>query len=260
MTLVQQQWCVGGLALPLERATMTLLDGQGGETETEVLLLSLKVSGEVRWLDKFLEKPVRWWQGHGRTQPLMQEFLQALSPQKGTPNTVLPIKLRGKEILCRLARTSPTLAFLADKPDFEGLEWFLVELKKDLVEEKETKRARKGKETKEEEDQQIIDEIMEDIREHGNCEKAWFLDSRSTIKVLTSDERLKEFGVKNAKRTRQEALVQQNWEILRSAFQKAADAALLFLEQKASSAGPHEEPRVPPVEPSAGADDDSQEQ
>ena len=108
---------------------------------------------------------------------------------------------------------------------------------------------------------------MENIRGHENCSKAWFLDSRSTIKVLTCDERLKEFCVKAAKKRRQQALIQQDregWEHLRSAFLEAGHAALLFLEEKApgasSSAGPHEEPRVPPVEPKAEADDESLEQ
>ena len=73
--------------------------------------------------------------------------------------------------------------------------------------------------------------------------------------------------MKAAKKRRQQALIQQDregWEHLRSAFLEAGHEALLFLEEKApgasSSAGPHEEPRVPPVEPKAEADDESLEQ
>ena len=73
---------------------------------------------------------------------------------------------------------------------------------------------------------------------------------------MTSDERLKECNVRAAKKRRQEALIQQDregWENLRSAFLEAGYEALLFLEEKApgasSSAGHHEEPRAPPVEP-----------
>ena len=84
---------------------------------------------------------------------------------------------------------------------------------------------------------------------------------------MTCDERLKEFCVKAAKKRRMQALIQQDhegWEHLRSAFLQAVDEALLFLNEKApgpsSSAGPHEEPRVPPVEPKAEADDESLEE
>ena len=175
--------------------------------------------------------------------------------------------LRGKEILCRYTRSSPTLAFFEDKPNFESLEWFLRELKKDLAKEGEAKLSGKGKETKEDEEQKVIEEIMENIRGHENCSRAWFLDSRSTIKVFTSDERLKEFSVHKAKKRRTQALIQQDregWDNLRSAFLDAGAEALLFLEEKApgtsSSAGPHEEPRVPPVDPKGEADDETLEQ
>ena len=176
----------------------------------------------------------------------------------------MPIVVRGKEILCRYVRSSPTLAFCAAKPDFEGLEWFLRELKKDLANEGGTKLTRKGQETKTDEEQQIIEELMEDLRGHTNCKQAWFLNSRQTINVLTCDERLKEFCVKAAKKRRQQALVQQDhegWEGLRSAFVQAVDQSLLFLNEKApsasSSAGPHEEPRGPPVEPEPKAEADA---
>ena len=264
MTLVQQQWCVGGLALRLEREPMTLMDEASAQ---DFLLLSLKSTGDLEWLNKYLEKPSRWWKSHGREQPLIQEFLEAITPGKYPPNTVMPIVLRGKEILCRYMRASPTLAFFADKPDFESLEWFLRELEKDLVNEGRTKRRRKTQETKESEEQQIIDEILENIRDHENCSKAWFLDSRSSIKVLSCDQRLKEFIVKAIKKKRAQALIQQDresWEHLRSAFLEVVVEARIFLEEKApgesSSAGPHEEPRVPPVEPKAEADDESLEQ
>ena len=108
---------------------------------------------------------------------------------------------------------------------------------------------------------------MENLNGHDNCRKAWMLDCRTAIKVLTCDERLKVFTVKAARKRRQQALIMQDkegWEGLRSAFLEAVDAATLFLDEKApsasSSAGPHEEPRVPPVEPKAEADDESLEQ
>ena len=88
MPLVQQQWCVGGLALPLERETMVLLNSLGEDianSRQDFLLLSLKSSGDLEWLNKFLEKPSRWWKSHGRRQPLIQEFLQAITPRNCPP-------------------------------------------------------------------------------------------------------------------------------------------------------------------------------
>ena len=182
------------------------------------------------------------------------------------PNFVKPIVLRGKTILCRYLRSSPTLAFVADKPDFKSLEWVLGELKKDLATEG-TKRTRQEKETSPEEEQQIIKEILEMIKEHENCSRAWFIGARSTIKVRRSDKRLKEFNVKAIKKTRQQALFQQDlegWRRLRAVFLAAAHEALAFLEEKAptasSAGGPHEEPRGPPVEPKSEADDESLDQ
>ena len=171
--------------------------------------------------------------------------------------------LRGKEILVRCVRTSPTFAFLEDNPDFKGLEWFLHELKQNLTTEGGRQRKTKEKQSEDEEEEMIIEEIMENIRGHGNCSKAWFLDSRSSIRVVARDERHKEFFLKDTKKKRRQALIQQDregWDQLRSAFLEANDAVILFLDEKApgasSSAGPQAETRGPPVQPKTEADEE----
>ena len=77
----------GGLALSLERETLVLVNALGAEApipEQEFLLLSLKTTADLEWLNKFLGKPSRWWRTLGRSQPLMQEFLQAIKPRTYT--------------------------------------------------------------------------------------------------------------------------------------------------------------------------------
>ena len=86
MALIEEKWCLGTSALPLARREIDYVD-LTSETPEELgsqeewLLLPLKTTGNSEWLEKFLEKPGRWWKHHGRRQPLMAEILGSMKPQ-----------------------------------------------------------------------------------------------------------------------------------------------------------------------------------
>ena len=87
MARVQQKWCLGDFALPLTVRTLdfwdpqNLMEEESDSEDTPFLLLSLKVTGEAEWMERYLEKPSRWWRFKGRSQPLFQEILAAF-PKK----------------------------------------------------------------------------------------------------------------------------------------------------------------------------------
>ena len=88
---------------------------------------------------------------------------------------------------------------------------------------------------KTEEEQQIIEEVINNLQVHENCQKAWFIDSPNRIKVLTTEKRLKEVTVQSCKKKLMQALVDQSaegWDRLRSAFLDASAEALAFLEEQ----------------------------
>ena len=140
MPVVLQKWALGEHVLPLERQVLDLVDASQSppecrEQDVGFLLLSLKTSEQALWLTEYLGQKTKWWRNVGHSVPLMQELVQSFPKRsKGllSSDTVIPIIVRGKEILVLNRRSSPTLAFVESKGDFETLAWFLGELKKDL--------------------------------------------------------------------------------------------------------------------------------
>ena len=94
---------------------------------------------------------------------------------------MIPIILRGKEIIVLNLRAPPTLAFYESKGDFESLTWFLGELKRDMSASAPVPRRLRGAQHDEEEEE--IAHLLEDLKSHPNCRKAWFLSSVKGIEV-----------------------------------------------------------------------------
>ena len=136
MTLVQQKWCLGECVLPLKAETLELLrlDGdkkQCMEEHAEFLMLPLTTTANIEWLVKYLGKTKRWWQIEGTHLPLITEI--RLTTKQEHPNLgvfVQTIEVRANEILVYSNTAKLSLAFKKDQ--FQNLEWFLDELKKDL--------------------------------------------------------------------------------------------------------------------------------
>ena len=107
--MVEQKWCLGGNALPLENVFLDVVDLTVEDRSQQFLgehcpfmLLSLKTTGHVMWLEKYLGKPCRWWKAFGRRMPLVQEILEVLKGQRvrglTTSKMVLHIVARGQKI------------------------------------------------------------------------------------------------------------------------------------------------------------------
>ena len=205
------------------------------EQDVGFLLLPLKTSEQALWLTEYLGEKNKCWRLVGHRQPLMQEIVQCYPKRaKGlmSSGTVMPIIVRGKEILVLNRRASPTLAFVESKGDFESLAWFLGELKKDLSSSATVPRGPRssGIDGVEKHD---IDEVLEDIKSHPNCRKAWFLSSIKAIEVHSSSKRSTKIHLKAAKKRGGLTL------------EEAASKALLFLQgidSKAASASSALEP------------------
>ena len=210
MALIEQKWCLGTSALPLFHREMDHVDLTSGTPEElgsqeEWLLLPLKTTGNMEWLEKFLGKPGRWWKHHGRSQPLMAEIIASLKHKKSierlvSASIVVRVFLRDRPIDLLNLRSSPTLAFKDTPPNFESLVWFLDELKKDLGSSSShnsigasvaggTKRSLEDEGT-------IIEEILQKLKSHSNCQYAWFVDAANAFKVISKDKGQKRFTVK----------------------------------------------------------------
>ena len=231
--LVQQKWTLGDRALPLERKVLDLVDPSQNPPECRLqdvgfLLLSLKTSEQALWLTEYLGESSRWWRQVGHRQPLMQEIAQSYPKRaKGllSSDTVIPIIVRGKEILVLNRRASPTLAFVESKGDFETLAWFLGELKKDLDSSDTVPRVPRSEEIGDGE-KDDIEVILEDLKSHPKCRKAWFLPSVQAIEVHSSSKRSTKIHLKKALKKRGGATLEA-----------AASQALAFLQGCDSKAG-----------------------
>ena len=236
--------------MPLTARTLDFWDDQNlmEESDSEdipFLLLSLKVTGEAEWMERYLEKPSRWWRFKGRSQPLFQEILAAFPKKvKGdlahNAKIVLPIEVRGKKILVLNDRRSPVFAFREGEPNFENLEWFLEELKKDISSKDprgSAKRASPKSSALDQEEAEIIEESLQNLKSHANCSQAWWTPSRLSLKVKTKDHRQQTFYVKNLVKKRkkaQELQDESSWSSVRDVFFQVCGDAVSFMGQKSS--------------------------
>ena len=129
-------------------------------------------------------------------------------------------------------RAPPTLAFYESKGDFESLTWYLGELKKDIVGPDPVPRPRRSS-TLDVGEQGDIEQVLEDLKSHPNCRKAWFLSSIKAIEVHSSSKRSTKIHLKALKKRGGLTL------------EEAASKALAFLQgidSKAASASSALEP------------------
>ena len=122
-------------------------------------------------------------------------------------------------------RASPTLAFVESKGDFETLAWFIGELKKDLSSSDTVPRVPRSSGIDDVE-KQDIDVLLEYIKNHPKCRKAWYLPSVKAIEVHSSSKRSTKIHLKKALKKRGGATLEA-----------AASQALAFLQGIDSKAG-----------------------
>ena len=110
----------------------------------------------------------------------------------------MAIKVRGKVLFVKSQTQNVILAF-QDGTVLKDLEWFLLELRKDielLAKESPAKRLKKSTPVDEEEEEVIIKKNLEALKARSDCKSAVWLPSRNEIRVMrTSDKAQKFFRV-----------------------------------------------------------------
>ena len=122
-------------------------------------------------------------------------------------------------------RAPPTLAFYESKGDFESLTWFLGELKRDISASDTVPRPPRSS-VMDDDEKDDIEQVLEDLKSHPNCRKAWFLPSVQAIEVHSSSKRSTKIHLKKALKKRGGATLEA-----------AASQALAFLQGCDSKAG-----------------------
>ena len=80
--VVQKRVCLNDSAIPLAQQCLDFHDLHNlaeGDLEGQVfILLSLKESGDLRWLEKSFKLPAKWWVRNHMCVPLLTEIRQAI--------------------------------------------------------------------------------------------------------------------------------------------------------------------------------------
>ena len=163
---VSLKWCLDGSVLPFERHSMDLCswsDGQAQTTKEDIGFLLLSLAGRKAdpWLHPHFGESPKWWWHHSRRSKVIKELLDQY-PASGirglTRNVVVPIVVRGQQILVRNDRRSVVLAFEESAPQFESLEWILKELRLELAQDNEGNKEEDQQEDKKDKNEDLTEE------------------------------------------------------------------------------------------------------
>ncbi len=259
---LEHRLCLGEIPVPLVQRDMGLEDLHnlcGGDKEDQqFLVVKLGASKDLRWLEKHLQLPNKFWRARSIEVPLLQELRKGISDGKAKfrkpghfrdprrPNVVVPLQVRGFQVLVQ--NNSGSLA-IAVKPgeEVEVLQWFLGEFEQDLkkllpsdedppsTQEEQLvgqKRKRQSLEGKEDE---IIQAALSRLRGHSSCTRASWLMSRGAFKVVRDDSKVLEAFAPTLKKLRLEALSKDDdlhWERFSTSVAQGADKAMSFLSKE----------------------------
>ena len=209
---LEHRLCLNGLPLPLQTAKMDLEDlhkvAGGDQEDQDFVLLSIKASGEVHWLEKALNVRARFWRTNHAHIPLMQEMSKAIDDgkvRKGARGrlsrmvqAVVGIKVRNKVVLVQ-NKSGLVLAFRPGE-EMETIRWFLEEVSKDLKRLEEVGRAcgdgprKKGGGHRVPLDdpdpaQAFIDTTLSKIKAHPQCHLVTYMPSRICFHVIKKGEK-----------------------------------------------------------------------
>ena len=276
--------CLGDMAVPLVSKSMDFWDIQklleaSDEEDAPFHLLNFKATGEHLWLERAFKLPSRWWIKHQSRLPLFQEIRQSIEAMKKggkkeknmsdlmakRTNVIVAIQLRGQVILVVNDARSATVAFRHGE-ESELLLWFLREIEKDIRSLqsgglKSLKRKEKVEDINEQEET-IVNEVVENLKQHPKCRSACFAKSRGCLIVNT-----KEFFVAKWNKIRQKAILTDEWENLKKEFLLASESASEFLDNlvaktQASASKPSVSPerKAPDEEEDDDDDNDDEEE
>ena len=251
--------CLGGCAVPVEKASMNVLDPYGvfeGNTEgLDVGLVEFMASGNMRWLEKALNLENRWFVFNHHRIPLLLEILVLIRKKKIMRGAaaraprycgyLIALEVRGKILLFK---NDTRYVCFADRmrmgdpagPD-EGLSdfnWFLNEMRRDVAdlqemdndERADAKERRRGA-LADTEDQSMISDHLKVLRCHDNCSSATWYPSRNSFKVKREhDGADQSFRVRALKKRRKESAEKDDSGLVQRQFDVALALATSFLD------------------------------
>ena len=257
---VDRKLCLGGRAVPLVERELEFEDifQVGGDLDEQMFeCLSLKASMDPRWLQSAFKLSTKWWAMNSSKVPLIQEIREIIDSGKAKKgaakrlsrkaDVVVAINVRGHQLLVLNTVLPVTLCWPQAKDDgdqgIETLEWFVSEFKKDLegmqISKKrpfEPSQGSSGRPTKAKasnKEQGIINDTLDSIKEHPQCKTVHFLPTRSSIKIIKKDKKVRQFPLKGLGNKRKKALDrdddEQAWGELQSIFDQIVPKAIGFL-------------------------------
>ena len=253
--------CLGNVIVPLSSRFEDLVDlGDlvgGDETAVDFKFLIISARADMTWLTKALGLKAYEWRTNHRRLALVREIREAVESLKiqiqgrrpKMPRCVVPLQIRGRVILAQHHALNLSLAFKPGE-EKEVLFWFMQEVRKDYEALKNSDLVQDlnpSQETEDEDQQEpwhqtkekeIIQNILQNLKNHENCHLAIWCSSRSSFKVTTVTKQVRSFFVSQLKKRRLEAAGHDSPEpaaiaFLNQQFDSAAQEALMFLETPA---------------------------
>ena len=258
--------CINGCAVPVEKATMSVVDPYGlyqGDTEDlAVSLVEFMASGNMVWLEKVIKarhhhlRP-KWFKENSWRIPLLKEVLALIRAQKDKRggearaprcrDYLIALKVRGKTLLfkndsryvCFADHTGGPKDPDRAKESLSDFNWFLNQLSKDVgdlqeIDSDERAQAKDRRRVDTADIQDLIDDSLKSLEDHGNCSSAKYFQSRNSFQVKRGhDDEQKLFRVEALKKKRKaDADTEGNASVHRQ-FDLALARATAFLDNKA---------------------------
>ena len=76
----------------------------------------------------------------------------------------------------------------------------------------------------------MIDETLQKLRDHVNCDSAWFLATRKALEIVTQKKQHKVLYVKNFRTLCDIGVAGHGWESLRGTLEETSRKAMEFLD------------------------------
>jgi hypothetical protein len=201
---VRWRMCLDDVAIPFHRDTLDLHDlheeANGDKEDQEFLLLPIKATADMNWLQKSFKLPgARWWILNQYKINLLSEMRQAIDNKKikngrgcrmpKLHKSIVAIRIRDKVILVRNRSKSLCLAFKPGE-EVETLQWILKELEED-IEKLSDQTAEEGPQKQQlhknavgNEEGDVVKDSLKKVQAHAQCLQATFLPSRLSMKVI----------------------------------------------------------------------------
>ena len=268
--------CINDQVVPVEEKSFTFVDPYDLVSETQNLdleerrdlkVMSFKGRSDLGWCDRALKLPARTLIRNLNDLPLINEIKDLIrnikkANQKGPKarqatewKSLVLLKVRDRLLLCQNTTHSVVVALVGpdgDPEDQEGeartLEWFMNQMQEDLKTLKGPARSSQQSSSsqvpaKADEVHERANEVLQLLRQHPACSKAFWCPSRTGFQVLKKGTQIiQEFRVQGLNKRKKA----QGPEDTEEPFEKTQSGILEYLDAQEE---------VPEQAPSASAED-----